>query len=39
SSKNPRHKRRALSGKGWKELKDRISELLPGYRLAGDDTW
>ncbi|GAI94421.1 unnamed protein product, partial [marine sediment metagenome] len=38
-SKNPRQKRRALSGKGWKELKDRISELLPGYRLAGDDTW
>ncbi|GAJ18927.1 unnamed protein product, partial [marine sediment metagenome] len=32
SSKNPRHKGWPLSGKGWKELKDRISELLPGYR-------
>ncbi|GAI91657.1 unnamed protein product, partial [marine sediment metagenome] len=28
-----------LSGKGWKEIEDRLAKLLPGYRLAGDDTW
>ncbi|GAI98438.1 unnamed protein product, partial [marine sediment metagenome] len=36
---NPRHKGWPLSGKGWKEIEDRLAELLPGYRLAGDDTW
>ncbi|GAI97339.1 unnamed protein product, partial [marine sediment metagenome] len=29
----------SLSGKGWKEIEDRLAKLLPGYRLAGDDTW